>query len=244
MLEAHVKRRARHRDRHLRRARAADGNRRRRSPGAHVARRRADHSSATSIRCGTSRMARRCCASGQGLRCRAHGGAADAGGDATSNSAMRAPAISSWTSTARSTFRDALPHSAVGVYGRADHRSIASSIDEPLEPFSFTRMWRRLGDEGRLYGAPLGGYWMHVGDPRARDRREARLAAGGAELMTPQLLRLVRRPGAASARRARLCAVSRTAGGRDGRRACARTAIRSRSPMRWCCCRTGARRAG
>jgi MurNAc alpha-1-phosphate uridylyltransferase len=48
---------------------------------------------------------------------------------------------------------------------------------EPLEPFSFTRVWRRLASEGRLYGAPLGGFWMHVGDPQARAEAEARLAA-------------------------------------------------------------------
>ncbi len=47
---------------------------------------------------------------------------------------------------------------------------------EPLEPFSFTRVWRRLAQDGRLHGAPLGGYWMHVGDPRAREQAEARLA--------------------------------------------------------------------
>ncbi len=48
--------------------------------------------------------------------------------------------------------------------------------DEPLEPFSFMRVWRRLGEEGRLYGAPLGGFWMHVGDPDARTAAEARFA--------------------------------------------------------------------
>jgi MurNAc alpha-1-phosphate uridylyltransferase len=46
---------------------------------------------------------------------------------------------------------------------------------EPLEPFSFTRVWRRLESEGRLYGAPLGGFWMHVGDPNAREAAETRL---------------------------------------------------------------------
>jgi MurNAc alpha-1-phosphate uridylyltransferase len=51
---------------------------------------------------------------------------------------------------------------------------------EPLEPFSFTRVWRRLAAEGRLFGAPLGGFWMHVGDPAARDAAEARLAAATA----------------------------------------------------------------
>lgn len=48
---------------------------------------------------------------------------------------------------------------------------------EPIEPFSFTRIWRRLAEERRLFGAPLIGYWMHVGDPGARAEAEARLAA-------------------------------------------------------------------
>jgi len=29
---------------------------------------------------------------------------------------------------------------------------------------------------GRAYGAPLDGFWMHVGDPNARDEAEAILA--------------------------------------------------------------------
>lgn len=47
---------------------------------------------------------------------------------------------------------------------------------EPLEPFSFTRVWRRLASQGRLHGVPLDGFWMHVGDPEARAAAEARLA--------------------------------------------------------------------
>lgn len=47
---------------------------------------------------------------------------------------------------------------------------------EPIEPFSLNRVWNRLIGEGRLHGAPLGGFWMHVGDPRARDEAEARLS--------------------------------------------------------------------
>lgn len=42
-------------------------------------------------------------------------------------------------------------------------------------PFSLTRVWRRLAAEGRLYGRVLEGFWMHVGDPVARDAAEARL---------------------------------------------------------------------
>ena len=51
---------------------------------------------------------------------------------------------------------------------------------ELLAPFSFTRVWRRLAAEGRLHGAPLGGYWMHVGDPRTREQAEARLRTAAA----------------------------------------------------------------
>lgn len=76
----------------------------------------------------------------------------------------------------RLSFRDALPHTPWAYMGAQiiDPRIVDA---EPLEPFSFTRVWRRLASEGRLYGAPLGGYWMHVGDPQARVQAEARLAA-------------------------------------------------------------------
>ena len=51
-------------------------------------------------------------------------------------------------------------------------------VDEgPEGPFSLTPIWRRLADQGRLFGAVLEGDWMHVGDPAARDEAEARLAA-------------------------------------------------------------------
>jgi MurNAc alpha-1-phosphate uridylyltransferase len=73
-------------------------------------------------------------------------------------------------------FRDALPHTPWAYMGVQiiDPRIVD---EEPLEPFSFTRIWRRLAERGRLYGAPLGGYWMHVGDPTARVDAEARMAA-------------------------------------------------------------------
>jgi MurNAc alpha-1-phosphate uridylyltransferase len=75
-------------------------------------------------------------------------------------------------------FRDALPHSPWAYTGLQiiDPRIVDA---EPLEPFSFTRVWRRLAEEGRLHGAPLGGFWMHVGDPAARDAAEARLTKRG-----------------------------------------------------------------
>ncbi|MBS0384258.1 MAG: nucleotidyltransferase family protein [Proteobacteria bacterium] len=77
------------------------------------------------------------------------------------------------------TLRGRMPHSPWAYMGV---QIIDPSImdNEPLEPFSFMRVWKRLIGEGRLYGAPLGGFWMHVGDPRAREQAEARLAAAPA----------------------------------------------------------------
>ena len=73
-------------------------------------------------------------------------------------------------------FRNAMPHAPWAYMGAQiiDPRIVD---DEPLEPFGFMRIWRKLEEQGRLCGAPLGGYWMHVGDPEARVEAEARLAA-------------------------------------------------------------------
>jgi MurNAc alpha-1-phosphate uridylyltransferase len=49
---------------------------------------------------------------------------------------------------------------------------------ETLRRFSLTEIWKRLSTEGRLHGLPMEAFWMHVGDPRARDEAEARLASG------------------------------------------------------------------
>jgi MurNAc alpha-1-phosphate uridylyltransferase len=43
--------------------------------------------------------------------------------------------------------------------------------------FSIVPIWHRLQAEGRLYGAVMDAFWMHVGDPTARDAAEARLGA-------------------------------------------------------------------
>jgi MurNAc alpha-1-phosphate uridylyltransferase len=42
-------------------------------------------------------------------------------------------------------------------------------------PFSIVPVWRRLQAQGRLHGAVMDAFWMHVGDPAARDAAEARL---------------------------------------------------------------------
>ena len=41
--------------------------------------------------------------------------------------------------------------------------------------FSVVPVWHRLQAEGRLHGAVMDAFWMHVGDPAARKAAEARL---------------------------------------------------------------------
>ena len=48
---------------------------------------------------------------------------------------------------------------------------------QPDGAFSIVPIWKRLGAEGRLYGAVMEGFDMHVSDPVSREAAEARLAA-------------------------------------------------------------------
>jgi MurNAc alpha-1-phosphate uridylyltransferase len=48
---------------------------------------------------------------------------------------------------------------------------------QPDAPFSIIPTWHRLQAEGRLFGAVMDGFWMHVGDPAARDAAEAHIRA-------------------------------------------------------------------
>jgi MurNAc alpha-1-phosphate uridylyltransferase len=43
------------------------------------------------------------------------------------------------------------------------------------EPFSANVYWNAMGRAGRLFGTVMETFWMHVGDPAARDEAEARL---------------------------------------------------------------------
>ena len=49
--------------------------------------------------------------------------------------------------------------------------------DQPAGAFSIVPIWHRLQADGRLHGVAMDGFWMHVGDPAARDLAEARLAS-------------------------------------------------------------------
>lgn len=50
--------------------------------------------------------------------------------------------------------------------------------DQPDGAFSIIPVWHRLQAEGRLHGVPMDGFWMHVGDPAARDAAEAHIRSG------------------------------------------------------------------
>ena len=45
----------------------------------------------------------------------------------------------------------------------------------PVEPFSLRRFWEASLAQGRMYGIVLDGFWMHVGDPAAREEAEIAL---------------------------------------------------------------------
>lgn len=47
--------------------------------------------------------------------------------------------------------------------------------DAPAGAFSILPTWWRLQDEGRIFGVVMDAFWMHVGDPAAREAAEARL---------------------------------------------------------------------
>jgi MurNAc alpha-1-phosphate uridylyltransferase len=79
----------------------------------------------------------------------------------------------------RLTFRGDAPSAPYAYMGV--HIAKPGLVDDgPDGPFSLTQIWRRLADEGRLFGAVLDGFWMHVGDPASRDQAEARLRADAA----------------------------------------------------------------
>lgn len=74
----------------------------------------------------------------------------------------------------RLTFRGEAPEAPYAYMGV--HITRPQVVDDgPEGPFSLSPIWRRLADQGRLYGCVLDGDWMHVGDPEARDQAEARL---------------------------------------------------------------------
>jgi MurNAc alpha-1-phosphate uridylyltransferase len=74
----------------------------------------------------------------------------------------------------RLTFRgeaEAAPYAYMGL-----HITKPQIVDAEADgAFSLAPLWRQLAQAGRLHGAVMDGFWMHVGDPVARDAAEARL---------------------------------------------------------------------
>jgi MurNAc alpha-1-phosphate uridylyltransferase len=74
----------------------------------------------------------------------------------------------------RLTFRGEAPSAPFAYMGL--HMTKPQVVDgEDEEAFSLAPLWRRMAEQGRLHGAVMDGFWMHVGDPQARDAAEARL---------------------------------------------------------------------
>ena len=65
--------------------------------------------------------------------------------------------------------RDAAPY----VYAGVQITKLDRLARESIEPFSRNRIWNQTLDAGTIFGHPMDGFWMHVGDPQARDEAEA-----------------------------------------------------------------------
>ena len=65
--------------------------------------------------------------------------------------------------------RDAAPY----VYAGVQITKLDRLAKEPIEPFSRNRIWNQTLEAGTIFGYPMDGFWMHVGDPKARDEAEA-----------------------------------------------------------------------
>jgi MurNAc alpha-1-phosphate uridylyltransferase len=63
------------------------------------------------------------------------------------------------------------------IYAGAAILSPMLFADAPAGAFSLTLLFDRAGGQGRLFGLPLEGVWMHVGTPEAVAAAEAALAA-------------------------------------------------------------------
>ena len=66
--------------------------------------------------------------------------------------------------------------SAPFVYAGVQIANLGPLKNFKAEPFSRNKVWDVSLKSARAYGAVLDGFWMHVGDPNARDEAEAILA--------------------------------------------------------------------
>ena len=59
------------------------------------------------------------------------------------------------------------------VYAGVQITRLDRLAKEPIEPFSRNRIWNQTLEAGTIFGHPMDGFWMHVGDQQARDEAEA-----------------------------------------------------------------------
>ncbi len=57
---------------------------------------------------------------------------------------------------------------AFWIYAGVEIFTPARAAGFPPEKFSRTKIWQKSIDRGRVFGLPIPGYWMHVGDPETR----------------------------------------------------------------------------
>lgn len=65
---------------------------------------------------------------------------------------------------------------AFWVYAGVEIFTPSNAAGYSLRKFSRTEIWQKSIDRGRVFGVPIPGYWMHVGDPVSRDAAEAILS--------------------------------------------------------------------
>jgi len=69
--------------------------------------------------------------------------------------------------------RPAAPYAYAGV--QILHPRVLDGLK--AEPFSTNRLWDAALEKGRAYGLVMNAFWMHAGDPQARDAAENRIGS-------------------------------------------------------------------
>lgn len=65
---------------------------------------------------------------------------------------------------------------AFWVYAGVEIFTPAKAKGFPIEKFSRKEIWQKSIEQGRIFGLPIPGYWMHVGDPETLKAAEAILS--------------------------------------------------------------------
>ena len=63
------------------------------------------------------------------------------------------------------------------AYAGSQIHNPAIMAGRPEAPFSMVEVWKELVPASRVHGVVMNSFWMHVGDPVARDAAEARIRA-------------------------------------------------------------------